>query len=100
MFGIGWKVAGVMALVAAGAGAWGFKQDAKAARALADLDAAQAATRATQAELNNCAARILNIQAAQADEAHFDSLPDDWLGGSVPDHWLLGPAPGDAASGD
>jgi len=97
MLGIGWKVAGVLALVAAGAGAWGFKQDAKAARALADLDAAQAATRATQAELNNCAARILNIQEAQADEAHFDSIADDDLGGAVPSHWLLDPNAGDAA---
>jgi MoxR-like ATPase len=98
MFGIGKYIIGASLLVAAGAGAWGFKQDAKAARALADLDAAQAATRATQAELNNCAARILNIQEAQADEAHFDSIPDSDLGADIPAHWLLSPAdPGDAA---
>jgi hypothetical protein len=97
--GIGWNIAAVMGVVAAGAGLWGGYQAKKAEAVLRDLDAARAATVAAQADLNNCAARLLNIQEAQADEDHFDAIPDGSLGDDIPAHWLLpsgaGPATDD-----
>lgn len=97
MLGLGWKVAAGMALVALGAGAWGGYQQKKVEAVEMRLQAAQAAHIAAQADLNNCAARILNIQEAQADEDHFDSIPDGALGADIPDHWMLPPGADPAA---
>lgn len=78
MFGIGWKVAGVMAIVAAGAGAWGGYQGKQAERATERAVAAERAADALERTLaaERAAAIILAAEneANAARAAEYDAL--------------------------
>lgn len=85
MFGIGWKVAGVMALVALGAGAWGGYQGKKAQRAteraVAAERAADALERTLEAERVAAAILAAENEANAARAAEFDALRETLLEG-------------------
>ena len=68
MFGLGWKVAGVLGLVALGAGAWGGYQGKKAERATERAVAAERAADALERTLD--AERAAAIILAAENEAN------------------------------
>lgn len=85
MFGIGWKVAGVMALVAVGAGAWGGYQGKKAERAteraVAAERAADALERTLEAERTAAVILAAENEANAARAAEYDALRETLLEG-------------------
>jgi hypothetical protein len=85
MFGLGWKVAGVLTLVAAGAGVWGGYQGKKAERATERAIAAERAVDALERtlEAERAAAIILAAEneANAARAAEYDALRETLLEG-------------------